>query len=96
MKFPLLVQQEMAKVIVQHNRISNYTKFQIGKDNIVVRGRKLFDPELWPQYLQTHIGDMQIKSEVVYSKEDNKYILTVNGIAYGDLPYVNHNLSKIK
>ena len=56
----------------------------------------MFDPELWPQYLQTHIGDMQIKSEVVYSKEDNRYILTVNGIAYSDLPYVNHNLSKIK
>ena len=73
--------------------ISKYTKFQIGKDNIVVRDRKLFDPELWPQYLQTHIGDMQIKSEVVYSKEDNRYFLTVNGIAYSDLPYVNHNLT---
>ena len=56
-----------------------------------MRDKKLFDPELWPLYLQTDIGDMQIKSEVTYSREENRYILRVNGIAYNDLPYVSEN-----
>ena len=91
MKFPLLVHQEMIKVVVQHHRLSNYTKFQIGKDVIVVREKKLFDPELWPLYLQSEIGEMQIKSEVTYSREHNRYILKVNGVAYNELPYVPPN-----
>ena len=48
MKFPLLVHSEMIQVIVQHNSISNYTKFQIGKEVQVTREKKLFNQELWP------------------------------------------------
>ena len=42
-------------------------------------------------FLQSEIAGMQIKSEVTYSGEENRYILKINGTNYNDLPLVPLN-----
>ena len=78
-------------LVISHNKHTNFTKVQLGKECATVRGKKLNQVDLWPIVLVC--TDEQYKVAVCYELENNIFKVKVDGNPYTSLPYIapNHN-----
>ena len=91
MKFPFIVKGKFMCLLVTHNKMTKFTKVQLGKHCATVKGKKLNQDGVWPIVLIC--TDLQFKVQVAYQAQDNIFIVNVQDLPYEGLPYVspNHN-----
>ena len=77
MKFPFIVRGKFMHLVVSHNKLTKFTKVQIGKECASIKGKKLNQDDLWPIVLIC--TDMQFKLAVAYEAEDNIFDVKVEG-----------------
>ena len=78
-------------LLVQHNKLTKFTKVSMGKHIATVKGKKLGQDEIWPIVLVC--TDLNLKIEVTYDSRCGLFEVKANGVPYLSLPYIapNHN-----
>ena len=89
MKFPFIIQGKFMYLIVSHNKLTKFTKVQLGKDCATVKGKKINQDGLWPVVMVC--TDMQFKLAVAYEDKNNIFDVKVDDQPYVWLPYVAPN-----
>ena len=71
MKFSFIIKGQCMYLLVQHNKLTKFTKVSIGKHIATVKGKKLTQKEIWPVVLVC--TDLNLKIEVTYDERDNLF-----------------------
>ena len=80
MKFPFIVKGKFMHLVIFHNKLTKFTKVQLGKDCATVKGKKLSQKEVWPLVLIC--TDLQFKVTVSYEVKNNLFDVLVDGQPY--------------
>ena len=89
MKFPLIVKGKLKTFVISHNRLTKFTKAQLGKITATERGAL---DKIGP--LNLICSDENIKILAVYDKQSKSFKVSVNGEAYLSLPYEAPNFDE--
>ena len=77
-------------LLISHNKHTKFTKVQIGKHCLTVKGKKINQDGVWPITLVC-ADLLSLKIEVVYDEDANLFGVRVNGQPYLNLPYISPN-----
>ena len=75
---------------ISHNKLTKFTKVQLGKHALTVKGKKINQDGVWPIALVCP-DFLNLKIEVVYDQSANLFNVRVNGQPYLNLPYISPN-----
>ena len=89
MKFPFIIKGKFMYLVVTHNKLTKFTKVQMGKDCANMKGMKLNQDGLWPIVMVC--TDHQFKLGVEYDVKTNLFDVKVDGQPYVWLPYIAPN-----
>ena len=90
MKYPFIIKGKFMYLLISHNKHTKFTKVQLGKHFLTVKGKKINQDGVWPIALVCP-DFLNLKIEVVYDKSANVFNVRVNGEPYLNLPYISPN-----